>query len=458
MVWSGHEDCDDGNQSDKDACLHDCKKNVCGDGIVDASKEGCDDADDDDNDGCADCRMGAVAIGMGPTAEHVCAVRDGQLRCWGRNDLGQLGQGNTANFGDEADEMPGVDVKVNDPGTRVVKVTTTEQFTCVLLDNKRVRCWGTDGFGQLGAGTIFTIWGDNPGEMPSPIASLGGDASDVLAGKQHACALLTTDAVRCWGSNTLGQLGYPGKPGGEKPASYGDVSLGGQATAIAVGSNHSCALLVDGSVRCWGTNSSGQLGYPGVAKVGDDETPAAQGAVDIGGAAIQIAAGDSHTCVVLDGGTDARCWGAGGDGRLGTKAKLDVGDDEAPAVAGTVKMLTPGDSVVRLALGRYHTCALLSGGGVRCWGFGSGGALGYENTMSSGGNVNDAPAALVDVGGVARDVVLGSFSTCALLDGGAVRCWGDNTNGQLGVNSTTKVGTQDGTMPPADARLYANPP
>jgi hypothetical protein len=160
--------------------------------------------------------------------------------------------------------------------------------------------------------------------------------------------------------------------------------------AISAGGAHSCALLADGGVRCWGEASRGQLGYANVNNIGDDETPAAAGAVDLGGrAAVAISAGSLHTCAILDDGS-VRCWGLGANGRLGYAATNVIGDDETPAAAGPVNL--GGHAATAISAGNLHTCARLDDGHVRCWGFGATGRLGYCATATIGDDETPATA------------------------------------------------------------------
>ena len=152
-----------------------------------------------------------------------------------------------------------------------------------------------------------------------------------------------------------------------------------------------CALTMAGGVRCWGYGSMGQLGYGNTLNVGDDEAPATAGDVNVGTPVVQLAAGEYHTCALLQNG-NVRCWGNGNFGALGYGNTLDIGDDEVPATAGDVNLGAP---VVQLAAGEYHTCALLQNGNVRCWGSGLYGALGYGNFDNIGDD--EAPAIAGDV-------------------------------------------------------------
>jgi alpha-tubulin suppressor-like RCC1 family protein len=203
-----------------------------------------------------------------------------------------------------------------------------------------VRCWGASEFGQLGYGNTDTI-GDDETPASAGDVPLGAPALHIGAGIYHTCAVLTTRAVRCWGRNDSGQLGYGNTDtigDDETPASEGDVDLGGPlASALSAGFTHTCTLLRDGHVRCWGSGFWGRLGYGNTNSIGDDETPASVGDVFLGGTAIQIAAGDAHNCALLAGG-NVRCWGANDAGQLGYGNTDRIGDDETPASAGPVQL------------------------------------------------------------------------------------------------------------------------
>jgi hypothetical protein len=144
-----------------------------------------------------------------------------------------------------------------------------------------VRCWGRGGSGELGYGNTNKI-GDNEAPASAGDVNVGGVVVQVAAGEDHTCARLSTGAVRCWGNNGTGQLGYGNTAtigDNEAPASAGDVNVGGAVAQLALGGEHVCALLTDGAVRCWGNNGTGQLGYGNISNVGDNETPASVGDV-----------------------------------------------------------------------------------------------------------------------------------------------------------------------------------
>jgi len=228
-------------------------------------------------------------------------------------------------------------------------------------------------------------------------------AGQLDAGRDHSCALLPDARVRCWGFSGNGQLGYGNTDtigDDETPGSVAPVDLGSNLTARAItaGGSHTCALLDGGNVRCWGYSATGQLGYGNTRTIGDDETPGAAGPVDVGmnRTATAIAAGRFHTCAVLNLG-DVRCWGYAGNGRLGYPDLVntppnppDIGDTEAPSAAGPVN-LGAGRTATAITAGDGHTCALLNGGDVRCWGYGGNGQLGYPDPAPPPGRVPNPP-------------------------------------------------------------------
>ncbi|MBA3302056.1 MAG: hypothetical protein H0T15_09340, partial [Thermoleophilaceae bacterium] len=225
-----------------------------------------------------------------------------------------------------------------------------------------------------------------PAEQASQPTSLAAGQLD--SGGAHSCALLASANVRCWGFNGDGQLGYGNTNtigDDETPGSAGPVDLGAGRTALAIGVGefHSCALLDNGRVSCWGFGFDGRLGYNNTANFGDNETPGSVGTVDLGAGRIAtaITAGDAHTCAILDDVNDVedgavRCWGFGGNGRLGDGTDIltdnrppdNIGDNETPGSVAPVD-LGPGRTAKAISAGAAHTCALLDDDTVRCWGY-----------------------------------------------------------------------------------------
>ena len=183
----------------------------------------------------------------------------------------------------------------------------------------------------------------------------------LTAGASHTCALLREGLVRCWGDNSVGQLGLgtTANLSGQPPYKNGLVPLGAAAVALTAGDSHTCALMANQSVRCWGANADGQLGLGNTNTIGDDEVPdATHAAVPLGAKATAVAAGGNDTCAILQDGS-LRCWGLNDYGQLGLGNTNTIGDDEVPSAA--VAEVSLGDATAAVAAGGEHTCALLGG-------------------------------------------------------------------------------------------------
>lgn len=321
-------------------------------------------------------------------AQTFVVLGDGRVRAFGVNDAQQLGLGHAETVGD--DETPAdAQVPTLVPlGGAAQQVAAGEGFACARLDDGRVQCWGRGDAGQLGREV-------GPGVHAPGDVVLGGLAVEITAGVAHACARLETDAIRCWGAGDRGQLG-DGIPvaEGRLPATAGDVPVGGPVRAVVAGGHHTCALLDGGRVRCWGDNDQGQLGYGHTWVIGDDEPAGAAGDVPLDGPAVSVVAGLRHTCALLDDGA-LRCWGDGASGQLGRGSGPSVGDDETPVDVGVVDLAgAEVDEVFSDALAE-HTCARLDDGALRCWGRDDHGQLGLGDEGSSEGPPGDLPDVIV---------------------------------------------------------------
>jgi len=330
--------------------------------------------------------------------------------------------------------------------------------TCALSDNGAVKCWGYNGAGQLGLGDTKNR-GDLTGEMgkslPTVALGSGRTAVGLAAGDLHSCALLDNGTVKCWGFNDDGQLGLGDtNDRGTDPSEMGNilpaVALGTGRTAVGLvaGGRHTCALLDNGAVKCWGNNTYGQLGLGDANRRGDapstmgDALPAV--AFGAGRTAVEFAAGYLHTCARLDNGA-VKCWGNNAHGQLGlgnTSRRGGVSGemgDALPAVA-----LGTGRTAAALAAGGFHTCARLDNGTVKCWGNNADGQLGLGDTNRRGSAPsqmdNALPAVALGAGRTAVALATGGRHTCAQLDNGTVKCWGYNGTGQLGLGDARTRG------------------
>ncbi len=408
----------------------------------------------------------AVATQVTAGDAHTCALLDdGNVKCWGLNSSGQLGQGNTTTLGDGDGEMlflPTVDLGA---GRTATAVAAGGSHTCALLDNGTVKCWGLNSSGQLGQGNTTTL-GDQAGEMAAlPAVNLGAGrtATAIAAGSAHTCALLDNGTVKCWGSGGSGRLGQDstatlGDAAGEM-AALAPVNLGAgrTATAITATLSHTCALLDNGTVKCWGSNSTGQLGQDSTTNLGDNAGEmAALAPVNLGAGrtATAIDAGTFHTCALLDNAT-VKCWGGGNSGQTGQDTTATLGDAPGEMAALPAINLGAGRTATSIAAGYEHSCAVLDNGSAKCWGAGGIGQLGQDNTnllgnapgeMAALGPINlgaGRSATAITAGG--SDAAVGGH-TCALLDDDTMKCWGNNASGQLGLDSVAPRGHIPGSM------------
>ncbi len=387
-----------------------------------------------------DLGAGVSATAISANGDTTCALLSGgAVRCWGDNFFGQLGLGNTDNIGDN--ETPTTNVTL---GVSATAVSVGFEHVCALLAENAIRCWGRNAFGQLGIANTTDI-GDT--EIPMVNVNLGGATpTTVSAGGAHTCTVITGGAVRCWGYNSTGQLGLANTTDiGDTENPTANVNLATiPATAVTSGADHTCALLNPAYLRCWGSNNAGQLGLGNTTIIGDNENPTLNTQL-LGTTATAVAAGGNHSCALLGGAV--RCWGYGLDGQLGLGNTDDIGDNESPTTN-----VNLGVNATAITAGDFHTCALLSGGAVRCWGYGGFGQLGLGNIDDIGDN--ESPTLTSNLGGAtATAITAGDSHTCALLTGGAVRCWGYGFFGQLGLGNTTIIG--DNELPTANVNLGA---
>jgi alpha-tubulin suppressor-like RCC1 family protein len=248
----------------------------------------------------------------------------------------------------------------------------------------------------------------------------------VAAGGSHTCALTSTKLVKCWGYGAYGGCGYNNTNDVLAPAAVGYVDTGGNVSQLAAGAQHTCALTSTGLVKCWGYGGYGQLGYN---YSNDVLSPATVGYINIGDNVTQVIAGGDHTCALTSMGL-VKCWGYGSFGVCGYNNTINT---LTPASVGYVNI---GEAVTRITAGFYHTCALTSTGLVKCWGYGGYGQLGYNSTTNV---LTPATVGYVNINGNASQITAGTYHTCALTSTGLVKCWGYGGYGQLGYNSTAIV-------------------
>ena len=416
-----------------------------------------------------------LSINLGES--HSCAIlKDKNLKCWGSNSNGQLGLGDTEHRGDDPNEMGGNLPIIPLGANRTAQsVATGASYTCAILDNDWLKCWGGNSTGQLGLGDTEHR-GDDPNEMGDnlPTIDLGSDrtAKAIGAGNHHTCALLDNNFVKCWGgfeagdgpNGALGQ-GH-GRVLGDNAGEMGDnlpvIDLGSNGTrtakAISVGAFHTCALLDNDLVKCWGGNSSGQLGLGDKEPRGDDPNEMGDNlpTIDLGSdrTAKRIHAGYVHTCALLDNDW-VKCWGEGIHGRLGQGNENKLGDNAGEMGDNLLKINLGLDRTAKMiAPGNHSVCALLDNDLVKCWGAGNRGQLGQGNTNALGDASDemgeDLPFVTLGQGKTVQSIKAslggGGDYFCALLNDNSVKCWGLNNFGQLGLGDTENRGDDPNEM------------
>ena len=404
-------------------------------------------------------------------AHRSCALlTDGQVKCWGDGTNGALGQENSDTLGDGTDEMGDHLPSVNLGTSLMAKFmamanndSNANGHACVILDNGRVKCWGTGGSGELGQGSTNNI-GDDVGEMGDNLAytdlGIGRTAKILSLGPGFSCALLDNGTLKCWGKNSDGQLGQNdssnrGDGAGEMGNSLTPINLGMGRTAkdIDSGINHVCALLDNNMVKCWGGNSNGQLGQGNTDNIGDGiGEMESLAAVDLGDdrTAKRVAAGQNYTCAVLDN-NDLACWGSNVSNRLGIEddsTNPNIGDAASEMGENLVETHLTDEDAIYVDLGVDSTCVIRKNNDLYCWGQNDSGQLGLENSDTKGSGTTGAADIVVDLGSsrMAKMVQLGTQHVCALLDDDTIKCWGRNQAGQLGQENTATIGDESGEM------------
>jgi alpha-tubulin suppressor-like RCC1 family protein len=338
---------------------------------------------------CMSCAAaGAAQISTGG-GEGCTILSSGHVECWGANESGQLGN-DTTTRSDAPVEVDGV--------SDARDVSVGESDVCAVLSTGHIVCWGSNSDGALGIGERSFY-----SELPVEVKGIT-DATQVAVGDEHACAVLSSGKVDCWGSEVLESIDFP---------HYAPVEVPGieNATQAVVGTWHSCALLSSAHVECWEEDFSGELG--------DGRThEASKVPVEVHGvtSASQIAAGERHTCALLAGGHVA-CWGENDEGQLG---------DGGKSISSIPSEVTGLSGATQLAAGGNDTCALTSRGRMDCWGDN------YYGQFDDGTiHGSDTPVEAHDLTGVTQLAVDGTFS-CAVIATGSPVCWGDDEFGELG--------------------------
>ncbi|MEI6623626.1 MAG: hypothetical protein WCP28_17180 [Actinomycetes bacterium] len=320
----------------------------------------------------------------------------GAAFCWGRGlDLKDPSHGYGGGFEGNADRP----VKVPGFDRDVASVSAGADHTCVVTATGGAYCWGTNAYGQLGTGTRVGS------SIPAPVTGLGAGVAAISVGTDHTCAAMIEGGAYCWGRNASGQLGNGTTTDALTPVHV--VGLPPAVGAISAGTDFTCATSAAGAARCWGSNATGRLGTGALRPTKSTKPVLVAG---LGTGVTSLSAGNAFACAVVGG--SVKCWGQGNHGELGSLEQ----DVSATPVAVTVA----GTGALAVDAGTNQACAVVAASSP-CWG-------GYLSNLA----VPDA-----------RVVSAGNATSCAVTITGRGICWGDNQFGQLGngstVSSTTPV-------------------
>ncbi len=349
----------------------------------------------------------AVTVASSETAvgaHHACAIKGGEVFCWGTNYAGQLGFGAGLQESLRPVKVAGI--------SGASKIVAGHAHTCALLETQAVKCWGINQEGELGTGSA--AWASF---TPVDVTGLSADIVDIEAGWQHTCALNGAGTIQCWGLNAWGQLGDGTTTQSSTPVEV--INLPKPALKISAGEQHTCAVLSTGAAYCWGGNWAGQLGD---GTYNNSATPIAVTGLSSG---IQvIAAGHSHTCA--SSGSGAKCWGRNDEGQLG--------DGTHNFQTSPVDVISFSDGVTAVSAGLNFTCALTGQGGVMCWGRNGEGQLG-DGTLVD----RTAPVATSGLSSGVKAISSRQRNTCAALADGNFKCWGMDENAQAGNGTPSRL-------------------
>ena len=339
-----------------------------------------------------------IAVGAG----HACVLTtNGGVSCWGRNDYGQLGDGTQIN------RLTPVRVYGIESG--IVALAAGESSTCALTSSGGVKCWGRNDYGQLGDDTKINRL------TPVNVVGLTSGVTAIASKNVHTCALKSSGGVMCWGENEFGQLGNGTYTSSSHPVNVTGLSSG--VIAVSTGYFHTCVLISSHGIKCWGGNYDGQLG-DGTTDIRTIPT----NVIGLSSGVTMISAGVFYTCAVLSSGK-AKCWGFNLGGRLGDGTEVDR------RIPTDVSGLATG--VVAISAGDEHTCALLSSGGVKCWGRNVHGQVG-DGTLTN----RLTPTNVSGLTSGVTAIVNGYYHSCILALADVVKCWGYNFDGELGDGTT----------------------
>lgn len=359
--------------------------------------------------------------------DHTCVINvDRDLYCWGDNGDGQLGTGNTNN---QATPTP-VSKSGVLSGLTILSVSASERHTCVLASDNYAYCWGDNGNGQLGTGNTTNY--TSPVAVTRTGALSGLSILQIAAGEQHTCVLASNGVVYCWGEGGDGQLGRGSTSDSLSPVAVQSTGAlnGLSITQLSAGARHVCVLASDSNAYCWGRGSDGQIGNGSTSNRSVPTAVSRTGALN-GLSLRKVSAGGFNSCAVASNG-QAYCWGDNSAGQIGDGTSTMRSSPVAVRVSGVLsgKQITSVNPSAEFGTGGAHACAIDSNYAMYCWGDNDDGQLG-DGTKTN----RSAPVAVASPLTEQQPVymVLAESATCVSAIGNVLYCWGDNSDGQLGL-------------------------
>ncbi len=343
----------------------------------------------------ANCRIETSAYSVsakGLYEGYTCGIDGNNLaKCWGSNAYTQLGVGDSSERHSPTAVQGLIDIpsEIQNGGTHV----------CALLPGKSLYCRGFNVTGQLGDGSTTSR------STPVAVSGIGGSVTRYSLGGAHSCAVLVGGDVKCWGYNRLGQVGSGDFSNHLTPVSVVGLETG--AIDVKASGESTCALLMNRKVMCWGNFASSAP-----ALIADLEN------------VVQIDVGNTHACALLNLG-GVKCWGANSEGQLGN------GTTTASVAAVAATGLTSG--VIAISTGSEHSCALKKNGSLYCWG------RNFAYELGDGSNQSrNIPTPVSGLSSGVTAVSAGYLHSCAVINGVAINCWGSNSAGAVGDTTTTR--------------------
>ncbi|MEI7917847.1 MAG: prepilin-type N-terminal cleavage/methylation domain-containing protein [Candidatus Saccharibacteria bacterium] len=368
-------------------------------------------------------------ITVGTNYNFNCGIAsDDKAYCWGNNDYGQLGNNSIT--------TSRVPIPVNTSGVfsgkTITSIETGEAHTCAIASDNLVYCWGRNQLGALGNNS--TVESHVPVAVTSTGVLSGKTIKSLSSGADHTCVVASDNLAYCWGYNSNGQLGNGSTTQSNVPVAVATTGVlsGKTIKSISSGRNYTCVIASDNLVYCWGAGTSGQLGNNAYL---DSLTPVAVNTAGVlsGKTVKSISVGNYFTCLIASDDL-AYCWGYNYSGQLGNNSATQ--QFSVPVAVNTAGLLN-GKTIKSIASGASNACAIASDNLSYCWGVNNAGQLGNNSTVNSLVPVAVINTTGLLNSKIINYISTGAVDTCVIASDYRTYCWGQNMDGNLGNNSIT---------------------